>query len=122
MLEVLQHELVQVTEEIQNEVCQRIIDLIRHERMRRSWWNRFKNFLSRFKKCKCVCGATGVGCECEQKEPPQVIPPSVRIARKESHSVVEAHSPTETDTPDALAVSTMNKESDKGTRTLTALI
>jgi hypothetical protein len=93
MLELLEHELVQVTEEIQNEVCQRIIDLIRHERSRRSIWNRLKQFFNRFKSCKCVCGASGIGCECEQKEPPQVIPPSVRVSRKESHSVVGAHTP-----------------------------
>lgn len=116
MLEVLQHELVQVTEEIQNEVCQRIIDLIRHERMRRSWWNRFKTFLSRFKKCRCVCGATGIGCECEQKELPQVIPPSVRIARTESHSVVEAHPETDRK-PYSPSVSVQKRTADKGTQT-----
>jgi hypothetical protein len=90
MLEAIQQEMVEISKEIQDDVVARIIDLIRHERKRRSLWNRLKMFFSRFKKCSCMCGVSGIGCECEQIPPPQVIPPVVNVRSGESKSHLSA--------------------------------
>ena len=91
MLEAIQQEMVEISHEIQDEVVARIIDLIRHERKRRSLWNRLKVFFSRFKKCSCMCGVSGIGCECEQIPPPQVIPSVVKIKSEGSGSKLQKH-------------------------------
>jgi hypothetical protein len=89
MLEALQQELVEISHEIQDEVVGRIIALIKHERKRRSWWNKIKLFFSRFKRCSCMCGCNGVGCECEQMPPPQVLPEVIKWHSGESKSQLE---------------------------------
>lgn len=89
MLEAIQQELVEISHEIQDEVVARIIALIKHERKRRSWWNKIKLFFSRFKRCSCMCGCNGVGCECEQMPPPQVLPEVIKWRSGESKSQLD---------------------------------
>ena len=91
MLEAIQQEMVEISHEIQDEVVARIIALIKHERKRRSLWNKIKRFFSRFKRCSCMLGCNGVGCECEQMPPPQVIPSVVKIKSEGSGSKLQKH-------------------------------
>lgn len=93
-MEAIHDELVEISHEIQNEIVSRIIQLIKHERKRRSLWMRFKLFLSRFKRCSCICGVSGIGCQCEQAEPPQVLPPVIKWKSdkcKNRAEMVEVH-------------------------------
>lgn len=83
------HSWVELSEQIQQEILSSILALVKNERKRRSLWNKFLRFVSRFKISKCFCGPGGVGCECEVKPPSPILPQRVRIRRSPSGNRVE---------------------------------
>ena len=95
------HEFVDISEAFQQQILKGVIDLIKHERKRRSIWNKIKNYLSRIKHIKCICPG-GSGCECEVTPPPPVLPQKVCI-RKNSLGHVECHSDSDSDEPSTQA-------------------
>jgi len=74
---------VELTETFQKELCERIKSFIRDDKKHRSLWNRFVRWLASIRRLNCICGASGVGCECE-RPPPQPLPPARLPVRAES--------------------------------------
>lgn len=89
------HEFVDISEAFQQQILKSIIDLIKHERKRRSLWTKIKNYLSRIKHIKCICPG-GSGCEFDVSPPPQLLPQKVCI-RKNSLGGRECHSDSDSD-------------------------
>ena len=81
------HHHFEISEAIQQEVIKGLIEFIKHERRRRSLWNKIKTYFSRIKHLKCICGPAG--CECDIEPHPPILPSQVKISRRECTTVGE---------------------------------
>jgi len=100
--EELPHTWIELSEAIQRQIMQGILELVKNDRKRRSLWQRLVRFFNRINISKCFCGTGGVGCECEIKPPPPILPERVRVRKMLSGSRVEAPHESE-----AIVASTM---------------
>jgi hypothetical protein len=71
--------IVEIGEAIQEEIINRMLAFIKDHRKQNRAWATFKRWVGSIKRCRCVCGTTGVGCECERPPPPQLIPKMVKL-------------------------------------------
>lgn len=71
---------VELGSAFQKELMSRMLAFIRDERKQRSVWTKMKRWLASIRKCRCVCGATGVGCSCERPPLPEVVPRRLRVS------------------------------------------
>jgi hypothetical protein len=84
---------VELSSTFQQEFSRRIIAFLKDERKQKRWWIRFRRWLGSIKHLTCICGPTGVGCQCERAEelpmPPHRLP--VRQSMSLAPMVIQAH-------------------------------
>jgi hypothetical protein len=73
---------VELSETFQHEFSRRIIAFLKDEHKQKRWWVRLSRWLGSIRHLRCICGATGVGCECERPPPPAM--PAQRLPVRHS--------------------------------------
>ena len=73
---------VELSENFQHEFTRRIIAFLKDEHKQKRWWVRLSRWLGSIRHLRCICGATGVGCECERPPPPAM--PAQRLPVRHS--------------------------------------
>jgi hypothetical protein len=76
---------VELSSTFQTEFVKKITAYIRDEKKQKRIWTRFKRWLGSIRHVSCLCGPTGVGCECDRDEPTPMPPQRLPVQQSVSH-------------------------------------